>query len=145
MYFWCFLFFRCTSSVICIILAITFNDSVVYNNDNNVCYFIGSILVFFFTNNLIILHKFSDLSHNKIAKIPNEAFKHLSNLTTLDLSYNRIHKMMPGTVVPWRNLKTLNISGNSQLDLFSLRLTFYVSLIEFVAFFNFLFIRNIRI
>lgn len=42
---------------------------------------------------------------------------------------------MPGTVTPWRNLKTLNISGNDQLDLFKLRLTFYVSLIEFVAFF----------
>lgn len=35
--------------------------------------------------------------------------------------------MMPGTVYPWRNLHMLNISGNNQLDLFNLQLTFYVS------------------
>lgn len=78
-----------------------------------------------------MLHIFSDLSHNKLQRIPTNAFAQLSNLTTLDLSYNKIHRMMPGTVVPWRNLHTLNISGNDQLDLFGLRLTFYVSLIEF--------------
>lgn len=72
------------------------------------------------------------MSHNKLMKIPNDAFSYLTNLTALDLSYNRIHKMMPGTVVPWRKLHTLNISGNDQLDLFNLRLTFYVSLIEFL-------------
>lgn len=70
---------------------------------------------------------FADLSHNRLSRIPTNALSHLSNLTALDLSYNKIHQMMPGTVYPWRNLHMLNISGNNQLDLFSLRLTFYVS------------------
>lgn len=70
---------------------------------------------------------FTDLSHNELTRIPTNALSHLSNLTALDVSYNRIHYMMPGTVYPWRNLRMLNISGNNQLDLFNLQLTFYVS------------------
>lgn len=77
---------------------------------------------------VILLFIFADLSHNKLARIPTNAFSHLSNLTALDISYNKIHFIMPGTVYPWRNLHMLNISGNSQLDLFNLQLTFYVSL-----------------
>lgn len=76
----------------------------------------------------------ADLSHNRLVRIPTNAISHLSNLTALDLSYNKIHQMMPGTVYPWRNLHMLNISGNNQLDLFSLQLTFYVSGSSFLGF-----------
>lgn len=104
------------------------------------CYFYWPIFEADFHRiaNIFSIH-FSDLSHNRLAHIPTNAFTHLSNLTTLDLSYNKIHKMNPGTVVPWRKLHTLNISGNDQLDLFNLRLTFYVSLIEFLHHFTDLF------
>lgn len=80
---------------------------------------------------MISYFTFADLSHNRLSRIPTNALSHLSNLTALDLSYNNIHQMMPGTVYPWRNLHMLNISGNNQLDLFNLRLTFYVSCVKF--------------
>lgn len=92
------------------------------------------LLLFFFyfhTNRFV----FSDLSHNKLSRIPTDAFSSLSNLTVLDLSYNKIQRMNPGTVVPWRNLHAFNISGNVHLDLYHLRLTFYVSFIEFYVIF----------
>lgn len=55
------------------------------------------------------------------------AFAQLSNLTTLDLSYNKLVKLQPETVKPLRMLQTLNISGNTQIDLYDIRHTFNVS------------------
>lgn len=70
----------------------------------------------------------SDLSRNRLAKVTNDAFVNLSNLTYLDLSYNKLVKLEPASVVPLKRLHALNISGNIQMDLYDIRETFQVSI-----------------
>lgn len=70
---------------------------------------------------------FADLSRNRLAKVTNDAFNSLINLTYLDLSYNKLVKLEPASMEPLKNLHTLNISGNMQMDLLEIRNTFQVS------------------
>lgn len=78
---------------------------------------------------------FKDLSRNRLAKVTNDAFKSLTNLTYLDLSYNKLVKLESATVEPLKNLHSLNISGNTQMDLNEIRNTFQVSNIYKTTFF----------
>lgn len=70
---------------------------------------------------------FADLSYNRLAKVPNDAFQSLTNLTYLDLSYNKLVRLEPQSVRRLANLRILNISGNVQMDLLDMRETFEVS------------------
>lgn len=70
----------------------------------------------------------ADLSRNMLAKVTNDAFRGLSNLTHLDLAYNKLGKLEPSSVRPVFNLQVLNISGNMQIDLLDIRDTFLVSI-----------------
>lgn len=70
---------------------------------------------------------FLDLSYNRLAKVPNDSFLHLTNLTFLDLSYNKLVRLEPQSVRRLSNLRTLNISGNIHMDLHEIRDTFEVS------------------
>lgn len=72
-------------------------------------------------------HSFADLSRNRLAKVTNDAFNSLTNLTYLDLSYNKLPKLEAASVAPLQNLQALNISGNMQIDLLEIRDTFQVS------------------
>lgn len=85
-----------------------------------------------------LLFFFSDLSRNRLAKVTNDAFKSLTNLTYLDLSYNKLVKLEPASVEPLKNLHSLNISGNIQMDLNEIRNTFQVSKKK-IFFFRFFF------
>lgn len=67
-----------------------------------------------------------DLSKNRLAKVTNNAFVNLSNLTYLDLSYNKLVKLESASVEPLKILHTLNISGNIQMDLYDIREAFQV-------------------
>lgn len=67
-----------------------------------------------------------DLSRNRLAKVTNNAFVNLSNLTYLDLSYNKLVKLESASVEPLKKLHTLNISGNIQMDLYDIREAFQV-------------------
>lgn len=69
----------------------------------------------------------ADLSRNRLAKVTNDAFNSLTNLTYLDLSYNKLPKLEAASVAPLQNLQALNISGNMQIDLLEIRDTFQVS------------------
>ena len=68
-----------------------------------------------------------DLSYNRLAKVPNDSFQHLTNLSYLDLSYNKLVRLEPQSVRNLKNLRTLNISGNILMDLMEIRFTFEVS------------------
>ncbi|EDW77279.2 uncharacterized protein Dwil_GK18170 [Drosophila willistoni] len=67
-----------------------------------------------------------DLSYNRLAKVPNDSFLQLTNLTFLDLSYNKLVRLEPQSVRSLSNLLTLNISGNVLMDLLEMRETFEV-------------------
>lgn len=64
-----------------------------------------------------------------LAKVTNDAFHGLSNLTHLDLAYNKLGKLEASSVRPVFNLQVLNISGNIQIDLFDIRDTLLVSVV----------------
>lgn len=70
-----------------------------------------------------------DLSYNRLAKVPNDSFLQLTNLTFLDLSYNKLVRLEPQSIRSLSNLLTLNISGNVLMDLREMRETFEVRLI----------------
>lgn len=71
---------------------------------------------------------FTDLSRNRLAKVTNDAFMSLTNLTYLDLSYNKLSKLEAASMEPLKKLHALNISGNLQIDLFDIQDTFLVSI-----------------
>lgn len=90
--------------------------------------FVKNFLTFLFPNPLnIVFRFFLDLSYNRLAKVPNDSFLHLTNLTFLDLSYNKLVRLEPQSVRRLSNLRTLNISGNIHMDLNEIRDTFEVS------------------
>ncbi|XP_036340410.1 leucine-rich repeat transmembrane neuronal protein 1-like [Rhagoletis pomonella] len=72
----------------------------------------------------LFIFSFTDLSYNRLAKVPNDSFQYLSNLTFLDLSYNKLVRLEPQSVRRLRSLLTLNISGNVQMNLHDMRETF---------------------
>lgn len=76
------------------------------------------------SENLIYL--FTDVSRNRLAKIPELAFSNLHNLTWLDLSYNKLAVIEVECLQPLVNLHVLNISGNIQIDLDLARTSFQV-------------------
>lgn len=92
--------------------------------------FVAFISLCVFTGTLILVctHIYTDLSYNRLAKVPNNSFLSLTNLTFLDLSYNKLVRLEPQSVRRLNNLRTLNISGNIHMDLHEIRETFEVSL-----------------
>lgn len=76
----------------------------------------------------ICFRLFADLSYNRLAKVPNDSFLQLTNLTFLDLSYNKLVRLEPQSVRSLSNLQVLNISGNVLMDLREMHETFEVSL-----------------
>lgn len=80
----------------------------------------------YFINNFFFA-KFIDLSRNLLAKVTDDAFTNLSNLTYLDLSYNKLQNLEAASMEPLKSLHSLNISGNPQINLFEIQNTFQVS------------------
>jgi len=77
-----------------------------------------------------------DLSYNRLAKVPNDSFLQLTNLTFLDLSYNKLVRLEPQSVRSLSNLRVLNISGNVLMDLRDMHETFEVSFLELYKYFK---------
>lgn len=74
----------------------------------------------------------SDVSRNRLAKVTDNAFMNLSNLTYLDLSYNKLDRLEANCLRHLKSLLHLNISGNVQMDLHEIRESIQVSIFNII-------------
>lgn len=66
----------------------------------------------------------TDISRNRLAKISEQAFVNLANLTYLDVAYNKLSALEIDYMCHLPRLQTLNISGNVQMNLLDIREVF---------------------